>query len=106
MIVGGAVFVAGWYDLRNLETKKEKEIAGPWVTTPRNDQKIRQAVGSAVAIFSDNDRWVIPKNQDSWREKLGAKIIVEHAKGHFSGEDGVTELPSALEAVLEISAAP
>lgn len=99
--IGGAVFVAGWYNLRNLETEEEERIAGPWVNTPRDDEKIRKFLeGKSVAIFSDNDPWVIPENQDSWKEKVGAKIIVEHDKGHFSGSDGVTELPSALNALL------
>jgi hypothetical protein len=101
--IGGAVFVAGWYNLRNLETEKDKKIAGPWVSAPRDDKKIRQAVNQTVAIFSDNDPFVIAANQDSWRERIGAKIIIEHKKGHFSGSDGIKELPSALAAMLEIA---
>lgn len=100
--IGGAVFVAGWYNLRNLETKEEEEIAGPWVRTPRNDKKIKEVVNKAVAIFSDNDEFVAEGNQTSWKERVGAKIIVEHEKGHFSGGDGVTELPSALSALLDM----
>ena len=99
--IGGAVFVAGFYNLRNLETKEEERIAGPWVNTPRNDEKIMKVVNKAVAIFSDNDPFVLPENQKSWKEKVGAKIIVEHNKGHFNEEDpAVYELPSALEGVL------
>ena len=99
--IGGAVFVAGWYNLRNLETEEEQRIAGPWVNTPRNDEKIRKVVNQSVAIFSDNDPFVQPENQKSWEEKVGAKIIVEHNKGHFKEEEpAVWELPSALEAVL------
>ncbi len=101
--IGGAVFVAGWYNLRNLETDEEKRIAGPWINEPRDDKKIREAVNRAVAIFSDNDPVVIPENQKSWRERVGAKIIIEHNKGHFSGGDGITELPSALNSVLELA---
>ena len=101
--IGGAVFVAGWYNLRNLETEEEKRIVGPWVNESRDDKKIRQAVNRAIAIFSDNDPFVNPKNKESWKERVGAKIIVEHQKGHFSGNDGIKELPSALEAVLEIA---
>ena len=37
------------------------------------------------------------------KKPLWAKIIVEHQKGHFSGDDGIKELPSALEALLEIA---
>jgi hypothetical protein len=87
--IGGAVFVAGWYNLRNLETEEEKRIAGPWVNEPRDDKKIRQAVNHVIAIFSDNDPYVIPENQKSWKELVGAKIILEHKKGHFSGNDGI-----------------
>ena len=98
--IGGAVFVAGWYNLRNLETEEEKRIAGPWVNTPRDDKKIRKIVNKAVAIFSDNDPFVIEENQKSWKEKVGAEIIVEHNKGDFRGSDGVKELPVVLEKIL------
>ena len=37
------------------------------------------------------------------REKLGAKVIVKHNMKHFSVEDGITELPVALEELLKIS---
>jgi uncharacterized protein len=101
--IGGAVFVAGFYNLRGLETEEEKRIIGPWVNTPLNDDKIRKTVNRAVAIFSDNDPFVLPENQTSWKERVGAKIIVEHNKGHFNEEDpAVWELPSALEAMLEM----
>ncbi|MFA6278941.1 MAG: alpha/beta hydrolase [Candidatus Paceibacterota bacterium] len=102
--IGGAVFVAGWYNLRNLETEEEERIAGPWVNEPRDDEKIRKIVNHAIAIFSDDDQFVIPENQKSWKEKIGAEIVVEHAKGHFSEETGIKELPSVLEAVLRIDA--
>ena len=36
-------------------------------------------------------------------KKVGAEIIVEHNKGHFSGSDGIKELPSLLDAVLKIA---
>ncbi len=101
--IGGAVFVAGWYNLRNLETEEEKRIAGPWVNEPRNDKKIRDVVNKAVAIFSDNDPFVMEENQKSWKTIVGAKIIIEHNMGHFNEDDGVTELPSALRSVLEIT---
>lgn len=102
--IGGAVFVAGWYNLRNLETEEEERIAGPWVNTPRNDEKIRKFLeGKSIAIFSDNDPWVIPENQNSWKEKVGAEIIIEHNRGHFSGNDGITELPSARDALLKVA---
>lgn len=103
MKIGGAVFVAGFYNLRGLETEEEKRIIEPWVNTPLNDEKIRKAVNKAIAIFSDNDPFVLPENQTSWKERVGAQIIVEHNKGHFNEEDpAVYELPSVLEAILKM----
>lgn len=101
--IGGAVFVAGWYNLRNLNTEEEKRIAGPWLNEPRNDKKIKDTVNKAIAIFSDNDPFVMPENQESWKEKVEAKIIVEHNKEHFGESSGIKELPSALESILEIA---
>ena len=101
--IGGAVFVAGWYDVRNLETEDEWKIVRPWVDTPRNDEKIRSVVNKAMVILSDNDPFVAPENRSSWEEKVGAKIILEHNKGHFNEDAGVTSLPSALQAILEIA---
>src|SRR3989338_5705049 len=34
--VGGAVFVAGWFNLENMESDEEKETAGPWIETLMN----------------------------------------------------------------------
>lgn len=101
--IGGAVFIAGWYSLRNLETEEEKQIVDPWLNTPRDDEKIKQAVNKAVVILSDNDPWVALENQEEWREKVGAEVLIEHDKGHFTQDDEVSSLPSAIEAILRIS---
>lgn len=101
--IGGAVFVAGWLKLANLETKEEKEIARPWLETPIDFDKIKQRAGKFFAIFSDNDQWVPLNNNNLFAQKLGAGIIIEHNKGHFSEDDGATELPSALNSVLELA---
>src|SRR3989344_8188293 len=37
--VGGAIFLAGWFNLKNLESSEE-EIAKPWLETPINCKKI------------------------------------------------------------------
>ena len=62
--------------------------------------KVRALAVSFVAIISDNDPWV-PTEPTATMLKgmLGASIVVEQGKGHLSGEDGVVELPSALDAV-------
>ena len=102
--VGGAVFVAGWFVLSDLETEKEKIIGKPWIETPIDLGKVRAVAGNLVAILSEDDPTVpFQENKKRFEENLGAKIVVENGKGHFSGSDGITDLPSALEAILEIA---
>jgi predicted alpha/beta hydrolase family esterase len=55
-----------------------------------------------VAIFSDSDPYVPLSQEGLFREKLGAKTMVLHARGHFSSSEGTTKLPEALAAVMEI----
>jgi predicted alpha/beta hydrolase family esterase len=102
--VGGAVFVAGWFVLSDLESEEEKIIGKPWIEMPIDFAKVKSISKNFVAIFGDNDP-VVPyeENRKLFEERLNARIIVEHSKGHFSGSDGVTELPSVLEAILEMA---
>ncbi|OGC81343.1 MAG: hypothetical protein A2V81_00855 [Candidatus Abawacabacteria bacterium RBG_16_42_10] len=104
--VGGVVFVAGFFKrLTNIEDDTEvKEIAKHWLETPLDLEKVKSHLFKSVAIFSDNDKYVPLDNKDDFHNKLGSEIIIEHHKGHFSGaSDGITELPSVLEAVLKIA---
>lgn len=102
--VGGAVCVAGFFDLLGLETDDERAVAQPWLHTPIDFEKISTVCPRITAIFSDNDPFVSLKESSvAFKEKLGAKIVIEHDKGHFSGSDGITELPSALQAVLDMA---
>ena len=101
--VGGVVFVAGWFTLTNVETEEEKRIGKPWIENPIDFQKVTSHTKHFVAIFSDDDDVVPVSNKNAFEEKLGAATILEHGKGHFSGGDGITELPSALEAIVKMS---
>ena len=98
--VGGAVFVAGWFTLMNLKTDEEKEIAKPWLETPIDFEKIKQHTHKFFALFSDNDDCVPLENQGFFEKRLGAKTVLEHGKGHFSGGDGIKELSIVLETIL------
>lgn len=101
--IGGVIFVAGWFNLVNLSGEEEWKIAKPWLEIPINLNKVKQTTNNFVAIFSSNDSWVPLKDQNIFKEKLGAKIIIEKDKGHFSGEDGIKNLPSVLNSILEIA---
>ncbi|MFA5130026.1 MAG: alpha/beta hydrolase [Patescibacteria group bacterium] len=103
--VGGAVFLAGWTHLTNeaYETDEDAVIAKPWLETPLNWSKIKSRSNTFIGIFSDNDPVVPLSDAKIFESELGAKIIIEHGKEHFSGSTGIKELPSALQAVLEIA---
>ena len=103
--VGGAVFVAGFFKrLTNLEDDATvHNVADEWLKSPLDLYKVKPHIDKCVAIFSDDDPYVSLDNQEEYRDELGAKIIIESSKGHFSGSTGTTELPVALESVLEIS---
>lgn len=101
--VGGAVFVAGFFTLTNIDNPEEKEIAKPWLETPIDFEKIKQHTEKFIAIFSDNDPYVPLDNKDIFADNLGAKIIEEHDKKHFSGSTGTIELPVVLASILEIT---
>ena len=97
--IGGCVFVAGWFSLTNLETEEEKEIAKPWLETPINFEKVKSKTKNFIAIFSDDDPFVPLKNANIYKEKLGAKIIIEKNQGHFN----INKVESVLKSLLSFS---
>ena len=103
--IGGAVFIAGFFKrLTGLEDDLDvKETDKHWLGTPVDFVKAKAHLPKSIAIFSDNDPYVSLDNQDDFRDKLGSKVIIEHNMGHFNSGYGITELPVALAAILEIS---
>lgn len=103
--VGGAVFVAGWTILTSQATPDEetRAIAKPWIETPIDWAKVKGHTNNFIAIFSDNDPYVSLNESEVFKDKIGAKIITLTNKGHFSGDDGITELPVALDAILQLA---
>jgi len=96
--IGGAVFVAGWFTLTGLETEEEKSIAKPWLETPIDFSKIKDMTSNLTAILSDNDPYVpLEETKKMFEEKLGAKVIIEKYKGHFTEDDNVFEIPIILD---------
>lgn len=97
--IGGAVFIAGWVFLENLEID-EIPIAAPWVENNIDFEKLRKISENYVEIISDNDHFGgFEKNRTTFSEKLGAKIIILNNAGHILD----TKLPIALEELLRIS---
>jgi len=100
---GGAIFVAGWFTLSNIDGEEDRLVSSPWLNLPIDLEKVKKHTKKFICIFSDNDPYVPVENWEMFSKKLGAEIIMEKGKGHFADDDGVKELPVALEAVLKIA---
>lgn len=101
--VAKVILVAGSGSYLTGLTDEEKLVAKPWLETPIDLSTVRTKANDFVAIFSDNDPYVpLEENAKTYKEKLGAEIIIKHNMGHFEGDDGVTELPIVLDSVLKL----
>lgn len=98
--VDKVILVAGFGPYLSGLTAEEKLTVKPWVETSLDFEKIKSKAKAFIAVFSDNDPYVpLEGNSKLFKEKLGAKIIVEYNKGHMSGDNGIFELPVLLEVV-------
>jgi hypothetical protein len=97
--VAGAVMVAGFVG----GMSEEFSVLANFLDAPVNWQRVKKMCPKSTAIFSDNDPYVPLSQEVIFREKLGAKTMILHARGHFSSSEGTTELPEALSAVLEVA---
>lgn len=104
--VGGAVLVAGFTDLSINVTEEDTSTLTSFFQTPLDFEKVKSHCQKFVAIHSDNDPYVPLRYGEILRDKLGAELIIMHDMRHFSGEDGVMELPKTLDAVLKMSSPP
>lgn len=105
---GGVLLVAGWIDLKKaaFESADDEKIANPWIETPIDWKRILDHTRSFTAIFSDDDPYVPLETADIFKERLGAKIVIEHSKGHFTGEDGIKKLDSIRDELLLLMGRP
>src|SRR3989344_3870904 len=86
--VGKCVFIAGWFNLDNMETEEERIIAKPWIESPINLNKIKKITKEIVVFLSSNEPYDCVKDISTiFREKLRAKVIIEKDMGHFTDEE-------------------
>lgn len=95
--IGGAILVAGFTDDLGIEALSN------FFLTPLHWEKIQRAAETFVSIQSDNDPYNLQIYNEEFKKYLNAEIFVEHDKKHFSGNDGVIELPIAFETLLKIA---
>lgn len=96
------IFIAGWVSLTplSLRTLKDRVIVKPWYDTPVDFKRAKTHANSFIAVFSDNDPNVpFGENSKTYKEKIGAKIILQKGMGHFSEDAGVTKLPVLLKLI-------
>jgi len=96
--IGGCIFVAGWFNLKEetYELEEDRKIAEPWIKTPMDFKKIKQHTNHFMAIFSDNDPYVHLDNQKIFKEKLNAKIIIKNNEGHFNETEEIPQIISFI----------
>jgi len=94
--IGGAIFVSGWFDLENMESKEEETTAKPWIETPINLDKVKRVLPHSTLIISDNDPYGAFELNKRKFEELGSKIIIMNKAGHMTGDDGYIQLPEIV----------
>ena len=96
--VGGAVFVAGWFNLENLEDDEVKGVARPWIETPVDFEKIRSVLPTSVLLISKDDPYgAFQENIDKFSEFVTHSCVFDHA-GHFTE----SEEPAILEQFMSL----
>lgn len=99
--IGGAILIAGFG--QDLEYYGYKGELLSFFRTPVDWEKVKKHCHKFVAIHSDDDPWVPMKHNKIFKDKLGAKVINQHGMKHYSGDDGITELPIVLSELLNMS---
>lgn len=95
--VGGALLVAAFTDDLGINEIKN------FFTKKINWGKIKKHCNNFTVLLSDNDQYVPVSYGDIFKEKLNAKIIISPNMKHFSAADGITQLPGALDAILQLA---
>ena len=102
--VGTTVLVATHFPARPLpgdpERRIDDKVLVPWFTTGVDPAMVRMAAGRCTVILSDDDPYLsLEEVKPGFETNLHPRIVIEHGKGHMNDESGITELPSALQAV-------
>ncbi len=95
--------VAPWTKLASLGPG-EGDAAKPWMETPIDWKAAKSHSGSFTVFYSDDDAYVPSENAVEFGNNLGAKLILDPKRGHFSDDDDVTQLPELLKEILACNA--
>jgi predicted alpha/beta hydrolase family esterase len=85
--VGGALFVAGWFNLENLEDEEVVEIARPWIETLVDIEKIKDVLPKSILLISKDDPYgAFEENVEKFGQFVTHSCVFDHA-GHFTEEE-------------------
>jgi predicted alpha/beta hydrolase family esterase len=100
---GGAVFVAGWFKLENLEDEETEAVAKPWMEIPIDFKRLKKVLPKSTLIISDNDPYGAFEFNKKRFTELGSKILVLHKAGHITGYNGFSKLPEAIKEISDFN---
>ena len=100
--IGGVIFVAPFIKLVRQESHKDDQIRLNWDSEPFNFEDFKATTQNIICIFSDDDPDVELKQNEPFFKTLGARTIILKGQGHFSDDDGTTELPIVIEELNKI----
>jgi predicted alpha/beta hydrolase family esterase len=88
--IGGALFVAGWFNLENLDDENEKTIARPWIETPIDIEKIKNVLPKSILIISDNDDYgAFDENIEKFSQFVTEVVVLPNAEHITQTEEPV-----------------
>jgi len=97
--VGGVVLVAGF--VGNL--KHPIPILQSYYKNGLNWEKVKPHCNNFVSIYSKRDYYVREESAHEFVLHLGARVIENNDWEHFSGVEGIKELPDVLNSLLEMT---
>ncbi len=90
--IGGALFVAGWFNLENIEDEQSVQIAKPWIETPINIEKVKAVLPISTLLISKNDPYgAFQQNVDAFNQFVTRVSVVDNA-GHFTAAEELLAL--------------
>jgi predicted alpha/beta hydrolase family esterase len=99
--IGGAVLIAGFAN--DLTYNGYKCELASFFGSPVNWETIKAHCPQFFALYSKGDSWVDEANYHELKEKLHAQGVLQDGFKHYSGDDGITELPIVLTTLEEMA---
>lgn len=94
-VLGGCILISGFCTMPKIP------ILSDFCFLPLDFTKVKSHSQEFVSVVSDNDHLIPNELSQELSNKLGARTIVEHNKGHFI--TGTKEINSVLNCLLEMS---